>query len=257
MILLVWRSRVSRELPLLLLLWLLLSLSESIVAAAATCRAVCGGDRHVCILDSDGSVRCHGYGGMFALGTGSAENIGDSAAHKVTSAPLLQLGNAGEHATHIACGGWTTCVALNSGVVKCIGYNTVRIRVRIAIHGAATTTRDRSSVAGGQPTARAPPAHPVGVAVGHCGERSAAPDDHRGHNCGLGGFSDQRISAVGEISRLRSDFAWARRLRRRQPAWYSGRRALLAKEKLSLASLISLFPMSICDCMDVCLCLVA
>ena len=78
--------------------------------------AVGGG--HTCVLLQDGAVRCWGRGAEGQLGYGNGNNIGDD--ETPASAGDVMLG---EPAVELAAGGSHTCVRLQSGLVKCWGYN--------------------------------------------------------------------------------------------------------------------------------------
>jgi len=77
----------------------------------------CG--RITCALGTEGLVKCWGTPGS-SLGIGSTENIGDSLAEMGAALPAVDLG---EPATGIEVAFTGACAYLESGAIKCWGYN--------------------------------------------------------------------------------------------------------------------------------------
>jgi alpha-tubulin suppressor-like RCC1 family protein len=90
--------------------------------ASASVTQLSLGDIHSCALQSDGGVRCWGYGGldgndnMGQLGYANLNTIGDD--ETPFSAGPVQLGGP---ATQIAAGYDHTCAVLNGGTLRCWG----------------------------------------------------------------------------------------------------------------------------------------
>ena len=79
---------------------------------------VVAGDQHSCALFHDGRLRCWGSGAFGKLGYGSLEHVGDDE----TPASMGDV-DVGEAVTDVACGREHTCVLLESGGVRCWGFN--------------------------------------------------------------------------------------------------------------------------------------
>lgn len=77
-----------------------------------------GGTAHFCARFKSGALRCWGHGADGQLGYGSTSDVGDV----ITPA---QAGDVpvGGNAVDVACGAQHTCVALDTGEVRCWGYN--------------------------------------------------------------------------------------------------------------------------------------
>lgn len=82
-------------------------------------RAVSMGNSYGCALLESGQVRCWGYNRWGQLGQG---NIGNYSSMHAQQVPLVPLGP-GRTARAIAAGHSTTCVILDTGQVRCWGYN--------------------------------------------------------------------------------------------------------------------------------------
>ena len=76
------------------------------------------GANHVCAVLRGGSVRCWGANSTGQLGRGDKLMIGDD--ETPASAPSVDVGGP---VSHIAAGGSATCALLESGGVRCWGYN--------------------------------------------------------------------------------------------------------------------------------------
>jgi cysteine-rich repeat protein len=73
---------------------------------------------HTCALLPSGAVRCWGEGDRGRLGYGNTSDIGDN-----EFPSLAGDVDYGENAVQITAGGSQTCVLLDSGAVRCWGYN--------------------------------------------------------------------------------------------------------------------------------------
>ncbi|HYO59407.1 RTX toxin [Archangium sp.] len=82
-----------------------------------TTRLVMGAN-HTCALLNSGYVRCWGLNNYGQLGLNSKENVGDGEA--ISSMGYVNLGGL---ATQLAAGNNHTCALLNTGNVRCWGYN--------------------------------------------------------------------------------------------------------------------------------------
>jgi alpha-tubulin suppressor-like RCC1 family protein len=86
-------------------------------------RALALGNYQTCALLDDASVKCWGYAGFGAIGSGDLNSRGDAAGEMGDSLLPVNLG-AGRHAKSIASGGHHTCAILDDDSTKCWGYNT-------------------------------------------------------------------------------------------------------------------------------------
>ncbi len=86
-------------------------------AADPVLQLVAGGN-HTCVLLQSGLVNCWGRNQFGQLGYNRTDNLGDG--EPVTSFGYVTLGDL---ATKIAAGGDHTCAILQSGAVRCWGYN--------------------------------------------------------------------------------------------------------------------------------------
>src|SRR5690606_16154899 len=80
--------------------------------------AIAAGERNTCGIDDVGGVRCWGYGAYGMIGAGNNNSIGGSA--NSMPPPLIDFG--GGVATQISVG-LHACALLQSGQVRCWGYN--------------------------------------------------------------------------------------------------------------------------------------
>jgi cysteine-rich repeat protein len=79
---------------------------------------VSAGFLHTCALLDSGEVRCWGSGGSGQLGYGNVNNIGD------TEEPAsIGVVNVGGVVTQISAGGSHTCALLETGNIRCWGFN--------------------------------------------------------------------------------------------------------------------------------------
>ena len=74
----------------------------------------------ICVLSSDGSVKCWGYGANGRLGYDSTTNIGDGSGTLMANLATINLGT-NKTAVQIAGGETHTCAILNDGTLKCWG----------------------------------------------------------------------------------------------------------------------------------------
>ena len=89
-----------------------------------TATALSAGDRTLCALLNDGSVKCWGMGYLGSLGDGDSEthSVGDEPGEMGDNLAAIDLGT-GRTATAIAARGHHNCALLDDGTVKCWGYN--------------------------------------------------------------------------------------------------------------------------------------
>jgi alpha-tubulin suppressor-like RCC1 family protein len=90
------------------------------VGKGRTVRAVAMGTRHTCALLDDARVKCWGAGRMLGLGDDKAR--GDRSNQMGDRLPYVDLGT-GRTALSIAAGENATCAILDTGDVKCWGWN--------------------------------------------------------------------------------------------------------------------------------------
>ena len=90
------------------------------LGAGRTAVKIAAGDAHTCAVLDNGTVRCWGWGFVGQLGYGNTSNIGDN--ETPGSAGPVDL-NAGRTAAQIVAGNSHTCVALDTGTVRCWGSN--------------------------------------------------------------------------------------------------------------------------------------
>lgn len=85
---------------------------------------VSSGSNHTCALLSTGKIKCWGYNVVGQLGSGNTSNLGDGVGEMGNSLPDVNLGSS-YIATDISAGDGHTCAILNTGKVKCWGFNGV------------------------------------------------------------------------------------------------------------------------------------
>jgi alpha-tubulin suppressor-like RCC1 family protein len=88
------------------------------VDVGGTVVQIVAGGQHTCALLEGGAVRCWGAGFRGQLGHSSTDNIGDNETPSGVSAVEL-----GAPAVKISAGGFHTCALLDTGNVRCWGYN--------------------------------------------------------------------------------------------------------------------------------------
>ena len=84
-----------------------------------TAVAVAGGYASTCAVLDNGQLRCWGYNADGQLGQGHSNNIGDTAGE--TTVPV-DLGP-GRTARAVAAGGYHVCAVLDTGQLRCWGFN--------------------------------------------------------------------------------------------------------------------------------------
>lgn len=89
------------------------------LGAGLTATAITSGESHTCAIRSDQTVLCWGNGADGQLGSGSQNNIGDTATPGSSGSVKLP---GGLGATAIAAGGGHTCAILTDGRVSCWGF---------------------------------------------------------------------------------------------------------------------------------------
>ncbi|MFL2957167.1 MAG: putative Ig domain-containing protein [Candidatus Thalassarchaeaceae archaeon] len=77
---------------------------------------------HTCVITNLGDVKCWGRNNVGQLGLGNTTQIGDESDEIGDNLPSVDLGY-GRTAIDIVAGYQSTCVILDSGLVKCWGYN--------------------------------------------------------------------------------------------------------------------------------------
>ena len=85
-----------------------------------TATAVSLGRRHVCAIRSDGQLRCWGSSSDGQLGLGRTTPFGDGPGEVTGGQVALP---AGRTALSVAAGDYHTCTVLDSGELRCWGYN--------------------------------------------------------------------------------------------------------------------------------------
>lgn len=85
-------------------------------------RALALGNYQTCALLEDSSVKCWGYAGYGAIGSGDTNSRGDAAGEMGDNLQPVDLGGA-HLARSIVAGGHHTCAILDDGSAKCWGYN--------------------------------------------------------------------------------------------------------------------------------------
>jgi cysteine-rich repeat protein len=88
------------------------------VTVGGTVRQVVAGSYHTCALLSSGDVVCWGYGAYGQLGYGNTTSVGDDE----TPASVGSV-DVGGTVVQIAAGEYHTCALLETGAVRCWGYN--------------------------------------------------------------------------------------------------------------------------------------
>jgi hypothetical protein len=94
------------------------SAGDVIVSSSSNVTQIAVGYYHTCVLQSDGDVRCWGYGQNGQLGYGSVSNIGDN--EDPVSAGDVNVLSA-ITVVQVAAGYYHTCTLLGGGVVRCWG----------------------------------------------------------------------------------------------------------------------------------------
>jgi alpha-tubulin suppressor-like RCC1 family protein len=87
-----------------------------------TATQITAGAHHTCILTNFGEVKCWGSNSYGQLGLGNTTRIGDGANEMGDNLESVDLGD-GRSAIEISAGQYNTCAILDSGLVKCWGYN--------------------------------------------------------------------------------------------------------------------------------------
>ncbi|MCA9178676.1 MAG: hypothetical protein KDB14_29645, partial [Planctomycetales bacterium] len=87
-----------------------------------TAMSVSAGYRHTCALLDDSSVRCWGWNLYGQLGLGDQGTRGDQAGEMGAALPAVDLGT-GRTAVAVYAGVINSCAILDTGVVKCWGFN--------------------------------------------------------------------------------------------------------------------------------------
>ncbi|MFN3202883.1 MAG: fibrinogen-like YCDxxxxGGGW domain-containing protein [Bradymonadia bacterium] len=95
-------------------------LGASALTLAGTSLANANHDYLSCALFDDGQVKCWGYNSHGNLGLGDNNHRGDSGGEMGASLPYVSLG---EPAVEVHTGYISTCAIMQSGQVKCWGYN--------------------------------------------------------------------------------------------------------------------------------------
>jgi len=88
------------------------------VAVGGPVRDVAPGYLHTCALMRAGTVRCWGHGGFGQLGYGNTNTIGDN--ENPATAGDVPVGG---QVVQVAAGWYHTCALLDTGAVRCWGYN--------------------------------------------------------------------------------------------------------------------------------------
>ncbi|MBM7518364.1 RCC1 domain-containing protein [Nocardioides nitrophenolicus] len=116
------------------------SLRDPLAAASLS-----SGGHHTCAIGDTGQLRCWGanFDGQLGIGSnnGTRVNIGDDEA--ITSVPAVDLG-AGRTAVAVSAGGQHTCAILDTGAVKCWGFN---VHGQLGIDTGGADAGDNESVA--------------------------------------------------------------------------------------------------------------
>ena len=76
---------------------------------------------HICVVLSNGGLKCWGWGGIGALGRGDTSSIGQYANQMGENLPYVELG--GHTVTDVSLGNAHTCAVLDDGTIKCWGWN--------------------------------------------------------------------------------------------------------------------------------------
>ncbi|MFN3199957.1 MAG: thrombospondin type 3 repeat-containing protein [Bradymonadia bacterium] len=97
-------------------------LTDIDVGTGLTLLKAAGGLHHTCGLTAGGEVKCWGRNSNGALGLGDTSHRGDHANEMGDALDPVDLGT-GLTATDIATGNYHGCAVLNTGDVKCWGYN--------------------------------------------------------------------------------------------------------------------------------------
>ncbi len=92
-------------------------LATTNVNLGTTATAITAGQFHTCALLTGGAVRCWGDNSSGQLGLGNTDNIGDN------ELPTTNVNLGGATALAVAAGGAHTCALLNTGAVRCWGWN--------------------------------------------------------------------------------------------------------------------------------------
>lgn len=80
------------------------------------------GNRHVCALLDDSTMKCWGYNDVGQLGMGNTANLGDSVAELGDNMPTVNVGT-NRSVKKIYAGFSNTCALLDTGAMKCWGNN--------------------------------------------------------------------------------------------------------------------------------------
>ena len=87
-----------------------------------TASRICAGYSHSCAILDTGDVKCWGLNAHGQLGQGHINHLGDDASEMGDNLLDINIGTS-RTATDLVCSGYSTCVTLDTGDVKCWGYN--------------------------------------------------------------------------------------------------------------------------------------
>ena len=94
---------------------------------ALTAKAISSGDEHTCVLLTNNSIKCWGYGVTGILGQENGNMIGDDANEMGNNLAFINLGTDSSNnaltAKAISINNANTCALLNNNKIKCWGYN--------------------------------------------------------------------------------------------------------------------------------------
>ena len=88
-----------------------------------TVKAIVPGGYHTCAILSDDRLKCWGLNKDGELGLGDVASRGVLPGQMGDTLPYVELGT-GRTVRHVSAGGWHTCAVLDTGDLKCWGYNT-------------------------------------------------------------------------------------------------------------------------------------
>jgi alpha-tubulin suppressor-like RCC1 family protein len=87
-----------------------------------TATAIVAGPAHTCALLDTSEVKCWGDNQFGEIGIGVDENRGDNSGEMGDALPTVDLGT-GQTVTALAVGSYHSCAVLETGRIKCWGYN--------------------------------------------------------------------------------------------------------------------------------------
>jgi alpha-tubulin suppressor-like RCC1 family protein len=173
-------------------------------------KSIEAGDRHVCAILDNNTVKCWGRNNRGQLGLGDTENRGHELDELGSELPAIDLGT-GRKAKSVSAGSDYTCAVLDNGTMKCWGWNSSGILG----YGDTANRGDNPEEMGDYlPAVAVGGSHRVLAASTGLGLTCALLDDYSlrcwgwntfgemglGNKLGFGGYDDKMVSKLPPIA---------------------------------------------------------